>query len=125
MSFPHWVDDPTIGDDEILWRRVDPADIVTDHNTGRQRSSSAAFLTEQMSVHIASLTSLEAVLTRYPHVRIAAFGAEDARNLGCVVARAPTPDDPSHALVCRQDDSTKRISKRTAKRLAEIAQLLP
>lgn len=112
-------DDPSIADEEILWRRVAEAHILSNPSTGGARPSSAVFCTDEMSVHIASLTSTPAVLRNYPGFRIAALCARDVRAEGLIIVRDPTPDAASHALICRNEGG--RISKSQAKRLANRA----
>lgn len=115
MSPTAWVDDPTIGDDAVLWRRINSADVVVDPATGAVRASTGAYLTAEMSVHIASETTVETVLANYPGFRLTAFTAGDARSAGCIVVRDPLAEDASHAIVCRSDDHTRRLSKAQAK----------
>ena len=73
------VDDPTLGNDEWLWRRVKPTPIlVVTGADGRPRPSSAAFhdnYTGVLSVHRAGLTTAEQVLQRYPDAALVAIRA--------------------------------------------------
>lgn len=119
MPSAEFVNDPTIPDDEVLWRRLKPEWLLAE--TDRIRISSAAFRTYEASVHIASLTSLAKVAEAYLSVRLAEFTARDARAMGCIVFRNPVEGDPSHAIVCRADhrsDNPKRISGSQAKHIA-------
>ena len=111
------VDDLSISDDEILWRRVSPDQIKRNHPVpGEHSPSSAAFLTSQMSVHRASLTTSRVVMAQYPKHSLAAFTAGVARKAGCIIVFQPTTEDPSHTLVCRgTDDPTQRLSGGQAK----------
>lgn len=118
-----WVDDPTIDDEAVLWRRINPADIIADSTTAAVRVSTGAFHTTEMSVHIASETTIEIVLADHPGYRLAAFTAASARRAGCIVVRDPLPDDPSHALVCHIDH-TRSLSKSQAKRIAGASRLV-
>jgi hypothetical protein len=115
------VDDPTIGDDVLLWRRIAPERVRVDHETGEQRPSDSAFRTEQMSVHIASLTGRDAVLANYPNHRLMELSAGEARGEGFIIVRDPLPEDPSHALVLRGDNPGQRPTKSQAKKLANCA----
>lgn len=124
MSPTQWADDSTISDDALLWRRIAPDDIRVDPQTGHETISSAAFRTKQMSVHIASLTNTQNVLANYPNERLAEFRARDARAVKCIVIGDPLQNDPSHALVCRNDDYTQRLTKSQAKQLANCARLI-
>jgi hypothetical protein len=94
-------DDPSIGDNEQLWRRVHPAQININSQTGGHHLSSAVFSTrKEVSVAIASETTLEALLANYPEHSVIEFTVGSARSAGCTVVRDPLPDDPAHALVC-------------------------
>ena len=124
MSPTQWVDDSTISNDALLWRRIAPRDIRIDPQTGHETVSSAAFRTQQMSVHIASLTNIQNVLANYPNDRLAQFRAREVRAVGCIVIGNPLQDDPSHALVCRNDDHTQRLTKFQARQIANSAQLV-
>jgi len=124
MSPTQWADDSTISDDALLWRRIAPGNIRVNPQTGHETVSSAAFRTQQMSVHIASLTNTQNVLTNYPNDRLAQFRAGDARAVGCFVVRDPLQNDPSHALVCRNDDHTQLLRKSQAKQIANYARLI-
>lgn len=122
MSAATRVDDPTIADSAPLWRRIPPTHIRVDRETGEARASDSAYRTQQMSVHIASLTSIQTVLAKYPTHRVAEFRAGDARAVGCIVVRDRLEDDPSHALVCRKDDPAKSLTMRQAREIANRAQ---
>src|SRR5437773_635876 len=101
---PSRPDDPTIGDDGPLWRRILPVPGWIHRNPdGSFRPSSMAFLDNidgQLSVHLANLTTQEAVLRNRALESIAELLASVPRSLGYAVARDPTPEDPSHALIC-------------------------
>ena len=117
---PSRADDPTINDDEVLWRRILP-DWLHTQEDGRVRAKSVAFidrLSGELSVHIASLTNHAAVLAGRPNDRIVAFKAGLPRSLDFAIVRDPTPDDPSHALICPSPKGAK------AKCLAEKAELI-
>lgn len=115
------VDDPTISNNERLWRRVHPSQIKPDQETGNPIPSSAAFRpSDEMSVHLASLTSPEAVLANYPQHGLAEFTAGVARSIGCILVRNPLSDDPAHALVCGKNP-TGHLSKSEAREIARQA----
>jgi hypothetical protein len=114
------VDDPTINDDETLWRRILP-DWIHTEESGRVRAKSFAFidrLSGELSVHIAAMTNRDAVLAIRPKDRIVAFKAGLPRSLGFAIVRDPTPDDPSHGLICPSPKGAK------AKAIAEQAKLI-
>lgn len=92
------IDDPTIPSQEILWRRIHPNDL--EFEDGIWRASSGAFKTAEMSVHIASMTSVQTALEGYPGFSLAEFPASLPRKFGLRIVRDPTPGDPSHAFVC-------------------------
>ncbi len=102
------VDDPSITDDEILWRRVRRDWTTT--SEGVFRPTSQTFKDRksfELSVHIARMTSVEMIRANYPGEGIAAISAGLVRSLGDYkLVRDPilneplTPDDPSHALIC-------------------------
>ncbi len=117
------VDDSEINGHELLWRRIAPEDLRFDPVSGPY-CSDGAFRTAQMSVHVASRTSLPSVLKNYPQHSVAEFDVGFVRSIGCIVVSDRTPDDPSHALVCRQDDPTKRLSGSQASRIAKSARLV-
>jgi hypothetical protein len=122
MSTAAKADDPTVGDYEVLWRRIHPNWISLQE--GKEEISSAAFKDEEMSVHIASLTTPTAILARYPTHRLAAFTAGQARSEGYIVVGNPTPDDPSHALVLPREKLSRSGLVRLAKRLRNLVRLI-
>jgi hypothetical protein len=98
---PQRADDPSISNDERLWRRVHPSQFKPRSGPGPSEVSSGVFSTrEEVSVAIASETTLEALVANCPHHSVIAFTAGAARAAGCTVVRDPLPDDPAHALVC-------------------------
>ncbi len=115
MSIIGRSDDTSIGDDEILWRRFHPTQMAPDEPIEELTASSGVFRDKEMSVHIASLTSLPIVRAKYPEHGIVSFTAAAARAEGLVVVRDPIPEDESHALVCRSDGT--KITKTQAKAL--------
>ena len=117
---PSRVDDPTINNDEVLWRRLLPEWLHTEES-GRIRAKSFAFtdrLSGELSVHIAALTTQAAVLAGRPNDRIAAIEAGYPRSLGFAIVHDPKPEDPSHALICPSPKGAK------ARSIAERAVLI-
>lgn len=113
------IDDPTVNDDERLWRRVHPNQIIWDEDIKNYRPSSAVFRPSgEMSVDIASLTTPEAVLSDYPQHSLVEFTAGVARKEGCIVVRDPLPDNPSHALV-RGKNPEGHLTKSQAKNIQQ------
>jgi len=98
---PQRPDDPSIGNDERLWRRVHPTQIELDPQTKEPDVSSGTFSTrEEVLVTIATESTLADFLRDNPDHSIIEFTAGAARALGCTVVRDPQPNDPAHALVC-------------------------
>lgn len=106
------VDDPSIEDEDRLWRRISPQHIVMDHNSGRERPSSAAFTDSRrtqtpMSVYIEKLViesgrTHEDVMGRYPEQSLVVFPAAIPRSLGLGVAKEADPEYPeetAHGVV--------------------------
>jgi hypothetical protein len=103
-----FVDDPTIGDDERLLRRIPPWHFYFDKNLGRQRPTSAAFEDHPngspMSVHLESVRmvhglAFESVLADHDGFAVAGISAGLARTNGQGIMRKPRANDPAHAEV--------------------------
>ncbi len=120
-------DDLTVGDDEVLYRRVFPkADALQPKANGEYRPSSGALRSGQgpLSVDLASLSTPEETrcrdLTRPFHV--AAISVRAAREVGCRVVRDPLSDNPAHCLLYgTSDDENGSIGQGLAKKLARKA----
>ena len=99
---PNYQDDPTIGHDVSLWRRVNPIHFVKENN-GTVRPSSAAFQDHPngtpMSVVIAAECTIERALAGYTGFGIVAITAGLARQYGQGIMRTPQPNEPAHADV--------------------------
>ena len=97
------VDDPTIPDDEILWRRIPPWHGVPDKGRGDRMVSSAAFDDtdgQPMSVVIASeAAGPDSALAGHDGYALAGFRAGVAREIGLAIRRDPTDEQPAHAVV--------------------------
>ncbi len=122
MSERGYVDDPTIPDSSVLWRRIPPRHFVRDENTGRMRPSSAAFEDHPngspMSVILgdvllASGRFAEDALAGHADFALAAFAAGLARQFGQGVMREPLDDEPAHAIVF--GEKPKRVGRMLAK----------
>lgn len=121
MSDSTLPDDPSISDDESLWRRINPAWIVIDQNLGCRRPTSQAFQNrdgEKLSVLLAQgvLSSgrrAEDVVSGLPGYGLAGFTVRCARGLGQAVVRAPEPDEPAHCHIV--GDKPKRVQRALAK----------
>lgn len=96
-------DDPRIFDEERLWRLVHER--VIERAGDSWTPMSGAFIDRnhgEMSVDVASRTSLEQALAGRPNHSVAEFTAGFDRSMGYMVVLDPTPDNPAHALVCPQ-----------------------
>lgn len=120
------LDEPIDGA-EILWRRVTP-DWIKRAEDGTIILASAAFLDNidgNVSVHIASLTTIENVTKSFPHCQIVAIEARVAIERGFTIQRDPLPDDPSHALIKPPSEyRSKNVRKQYAREIARSAHLL-
>jgi len=89
--------------------------------------SSAAFKdsrSDEVSVHLASLTSESGVLAGRPAEGLAEIQVGVPRSLGHAIVRDPEPTDPSHALICPPVGRGIRERMRDAKKMALQARLL-
>lgn len=114
-------DDPTIGDDVALWRRLHPAWIVTDRVTGAPRISSAAFQNypdrRAFSVCITCDApegySPTAYLGSHRGYGVAELTVGLVRQVGRGVVRVPEQGEVAHGHVV--GDETKSIKRRLAR----------
>lgn len=130
-ELPADLDDQSISDDEILYRRIplhptdmiQPAEIV-----GEYRPSSGSFRSDgPLSVDLGSLTSPEETRDRArPKVfHVAQVQARVARECGCRLVKDPMQDNPAHALVFGNHDSgTGALNKKQTKSVARAAKLV-
>ena len=119
---PERQDDSSIGKAERLWRRVHPGQI--NWTVEPPEVSTGAFnTTDGMSVSIASETTIERISALYPEDSIYEFPAAVARQLGCVLQRDPTDEDPAHALVHGTRERS-RLTKTQFKTLRDAATLV-
>jgi hypothetical protein len=109
----------------FLWRRVHPKQLKRNPD-GSLRASSASFKDSrgELSVHIASLTTLEEILRRRPEMSVAQVTAGKVRSLGYVVIAAPTADDPSHAVITPPPQRGRGQVDRDATELASASTLI-
>jgi len=120
-------DDPTISDDERLWRRVFPAAVHENEEPGGElRAQSGAFRDHRgpLSVDIGSLTTPDEVLGRAPGMRLAEFNAKVAREAGCKIQRDRLPDNRAHALIYG-DGANGSLTSRQAKAIAHRSRIIP
>lgn len=121
MAEHSYLDDSTLGDASVLWRRIHPSWAVSDENRGGIRVSSAAFDNSRdgsaTSVLIAEIVAAsghgpEDVLRGLDGYGLASLTAGAARVCGQAVARDPLPDEPAHGLIA--GSKTKGVKKRLA-----------
>jgi hypothetical protein len=104
MSPPLYEDNPSIRDEEKLFRRIHITQLVKDDDSGRARVSSSAFKDHELSVNLESemvhqSRSAESCLQNHRDHKLVSITAGDARNFSQSVCRDPIPDDLSHGLV--------------------------
>jgi len=101
-------DDPTILADDPLWRRVHPALLVEDKNSGGYRPSSAAFDDHPngtpMSIVLGRDASAkgrtgETAIEKFPGYSLASITAGQARASKQIIYRTPVVDEPDHGEV--------------------------
>ena len=128
---------PPCGDDlvgevdgtAILWRRIVP-NWIKSADDGTEFISSAAFrdnIDGNISVHIASLTTIQDILGAYPFCRLAEIDVEVIKECGFTLVPDPQPDDPSHAILrppLNYRDKPKKSRIEDARKMARSARLL-
>jgi len=118
-------DDPSIADEDALWRRIlAHRGWIVRASNGGFRPSSVAFLDNlngEVSVHVARLTTKDLVLADYPDQSLAEILAHVPRSLGHVVAFDKKPNDLSHAVICPPPQIPNKRRKRDAREMAERA----
>lgn len=123
MSFcsENFPDDPSILDDEVLFRRIPPLHHFFDENEQRYRPSSAAFEDDDdgdpMSVYLSTVIlrenrQPESVLAGHEGYSLASITAGLARACDQTVHRDPLPEELSHAVVCGEKRKPKNTSPR-------------
>ena len=117
-------DDPTIRNEDELWRFVHPKQVYFDPQLNRFRPQSGVFIdrSDEMSVDVARLASLESARQRLPEHSIAQFTAGEVRGMEAkyrvysdpILPDNPEqePPNPAHAVVCPQ------MKNRDAQKLA-------
>jgi hypothetical protein len=105
-------DDTSIVDEDRLFRRIHPAHVVKDDDTGLARVSTAAFKDQELSINIESVLrsegkTAEVCLQNYPKYKLVAITAGEARQYQQIVCRDPLPENLSHGLVCGSKKSNR------------------
>lgn len=102
------VDDPAIGDGVRLFRRIHPAHVVPDEDSGTMRVSTAAFRDLELSVDVESVMielglSAEWCIANRSGFRLVSLRAGGCRELRQLVCLDPVTDpgaeNPAHGLV--------------------------
>lgn len=112
-------DDPTISGDILLWRRIPPwADrVAVDPQTGEPIPSSMNFRdkNDELSVFLASETTLEELLAGHEGFGVVEFTAQTARELlGNEIVIRRDEAEMGHVLICGR--MTRAQSSALAKR---------
>jgi len=118
---PERVDDPRIGNHELLWRRVSPNQINHDLGlAGPPPPPSLAFKSNEVliSVDRASLTTLDKVVEDYPEHSVLEVTALAVREAECVVVCDPLENNPAHALILGNGPND-HLRKKEAKTIAQ------
>jgi hypothetical protein len=119
----HFPDDPSIGNEAELLRRIPPTHFIRDDNLGRLRPTSAAFEDDDdgdpMSVYLTTVLAAEhreasSVLVGHAGYALASITAGLAREKNQTVHPDPVPEETSHAVVCGDKRSGgKKSAKKT------------
>ena len=116
-------DDPGIGGDQVVLRRVSERSYSFDENLGRFRPSSQAFLQNGpdglVSVYLQSETTHSAVAAEGPEPYLAAIPVGELRELGLGIVRDPSSGGPGHCEI------TGRKTRGILNRIAKQAQWVP
>ncbi|MGH9837472.1 MAG: hypothetical protein ACREEM_01665 [Blastocatellia bacterium] len=121
---PIRIDDLSIPDDDLLWRRLRPDWVIPTEDGFR--ISSAAFKDgrHEVSVDLAAQTTQEKTLAGFPNQGLAEIKAGFPRSLGHAIIRDPIVNNPAHALICEPLDQPNRKRERDAKEMARQASIL-
>jgi hypothetical protein len=122
--------DPSIADEERLFRRVHLKQIVKDEDTGLARISSGAFRDKDLSVNIEAILREHNCDASYCLVgktehKLVFITAETARALHQAVCKDPKERDPSHGLVYGSKNSRQVHDGLRAKALWVIPNVAP
>lgn len=112
-------DDPSIPDDELLYRSIHP-----DQLGGSSEVRSSAFKSRtnpHISVDLGSVSTPEQTRERWPaHAGVAKLITRTVRSLTPGVARAPIEGNPAHALIIYDVNNISRSAwAKVARKLAK------
>ena len=99
-------DDPTIVDDQIIWRRVPDAWVVGNKNTNRKRPTTQCFLQDgpdkPVSVYISSETiSVQSIMKEGKERFLVAIPVSFIREIGLGIVRDSSTGGQGHSLLKR------------------------
>lgn len=120
-------DDPTVADDEMLYRRIFPDHIIQTSVPGQFRPNSGALKDDSgpLSVDRGSLSTPQQTRDRDTSYRfhVAGFTAGTARKYGCRIIPDPEPNNPAHAKVYgnHQNGNGALVYKSQARKIAHDA----
>lgn len=95
------VDDKDLGDEALLYRRILPSWII--HEDGVYRPQSVALKdrhTSEVSVFVADLTTVDAVMQGHPDDSLIEFQAALPRSCAGIISKTPENPDPAHRVLC-------------------------
>ena len=124
VSDEDWHNDNEVSNTEVLWRVI-IREWIRDHPRipGNFIASDQAYRQIELSVFVASGTTQQAVLDRWPGASLVRFPAQFIReDLGLIIVRNPRdPDtDPAHRLIGKVDHM--RMTSGTANKIAHKAE---
>jgi hypothetical protein len=98
------VDIEPISNEDNLYRRIHPSQVIDDKNLGARRPSSGAFTDANLSTDSETLLAkfeLDAnfCLKDFPSYSLARFSVQFARTNGMTVTHTPEADNPAHTEV--------------------------
>lgn len=130
-ELPADIDDSSIPDDELLYRRIPlhPPEMIQETDVpGEFRPSSGNFRSEgPLSVDRSTLSSPEQTRDRAKPTlfHVAGVLAKSARQCGCRIVKDPLPDNPAHVLIFgNHDGGTGALNGKQAKGIAKAARLV-
>ena len=115
-------DDPSISDDELLWRRIWP-ECIDPHDGTLTAYTFLGGRSGFASVNRAAMTTQTIVLRDFPWMGLAEVEARVPRANEHGVVRDPLPDDESHALLV-PSETLKKGRKEAARRIAKAARIV-
>ena len=120
------MDDLTIANDQVLWRRIHPSQVVA---SGGDRPSSGAFDESNDGTGMSASLALpgrdpkELLVNVKPGSGIVSFTAQQARDLGFTLARVPTLEDPHHVEL--RGKNTKAVRRALARQATWVIVATP